>query len=303
MSLRLLDLGRAELAALHGRRLIEAVVGAEGRTLLAELIPHRGSMVDTVDNLELAAVAGADLLVVNYLDRVLDDAGRLVLPALGPVADLRALARLVGRAVGVNLEPGDVPPARAATPDNARRQVESGAALLVLTANPGAGTTLADLARSTTAVREAVGPEPVLVAGKMHYAGVPEPLTPAALAALVSAGADAAMVPLPGTVPGVTREQVHAVVEAVHGAGGLAMGTIGTSQEGASPSTGAALALVAKEVGVDVHHLGDSGLSGGADPELMYAYSVAMRGRRHTWRRMAYGNRQHELPGQGREHG
>ena len=38
-----------------------------------------------------------------------------------------------------------------------------------------------------------------------------------------------------------------------------------------------ALGLVAKEIGVDVHHLGDAGLGGSPDPEVVYRYSVAIR--------------------------
>ena len=51
------------------------------------------------------------------------------------------------------------------------------------------------------------------------------------------------------------------------------------------------LGLIAKEIGVDLHHLGDAGLGGSPDPEVVYRYSVAIRGRRHTWRRTALGAR------------
>jgi hypothetical protein len=44
---------------------------------------------------------------------------------------------------------------------------------------------------------------------------------------------------------------------------------------------------VAKEIGVDAHHVGDAGYHGVGDPHLLHAYSLAVRGRRHTWRRMA----------------
>lgn len=291
MSTRILDLDRAGLAALDGRCLTEAIAGAEGRTILAEVIASRGPLVDGVDNLEVMAAMGADVLVLNFVDELIGDDGGFRFPCLGVVDDLRALATAVGRPIGVNLEPGDVPEARRATPDAAQRMVDAGATLLVLTANPGTGTTLADLAKVTETLRAAVGDGPSIWAGKMHQAGATEPIAPAPVAALISAGADGALLPLPGTVPGVTREIAAAVCVAVHDAGGLVMGTIGTSQEGARPATGAALALVAKEIGVDVHHLGDSGLAGAADPELVYAYSVAVRGRRHTWRRMAFGNR------------
>ncbi|MGB9376541.1 MAG: hypothetical protein WCB04_03415 [Mycobacteriales bacterium] len=290
MSPRMLDLDRAGLIALDGRALTAAVGEAEGRTVLAEVIPSRGPLVDGVDNLEVVAAMGADVLVLNFVDELLVDDG-WQLPCLGRLADLSALAVTVGRPIGVNLEPGDVPPARQATPQSARRLVDSGAVMLVLTANPGAGTTLADLARVTETVRAAVGSGPSIWAGKMHQAGVTEPITPRGLVALIDAGADGALLPLPGTVPGVTRDAAAGICATVHEAGGLVMGTIGTSQEGAHPRTLAALALIGKEIGVDVHHLGDAGLAGATDPESVYAYSVAVRGRRHTWRRMALGNR------------
>ncbi|MDQ8705721.1 hypothetical protein RCO28_24965 [Streptomyces sp. LHD-70] len=69
------------------------------------------------------------------------------------------------------------------------------------------------------------------------------------------------------------------------------MGAIGTSQEGAHQNVVPQLALNAKEVGVDAHHFGDSFIPGMCDPELLYAYSVAIRGRRHTWNRMALSGR------------
>jgi len=290
MSRRILDLDRAGLVSLDGRGLTAAIAGAEGRTILAEVTPSRGPLVDGVDNLEVVAAMGADIVVLNLIDELIEDEG-FRLPCLGAVPDLRALATTVGRPIGVNLEPGDVPAPRRATPQAARRMVEAGATLLVLTANPGTRTTLADLARVTETLRAAVGGGPSIWAGKMHQAGATEPVMAAPVAALIGAGADGALLPLPGTVPGVTREVAAAVCSAVHDAGGLVMGNIGTSQEGAHPSIATALALVAKEIGVDVHHVGDAGLAGGTDPDLVYAYSVAVRGRRHTWRRMAFGSR------------
>ncbi len=39
--------------------------------------------------------------------------------------------------------------------------------------------------------------------------------------------------------------------------------------------------------GADVHHIGDAGYSGVAIPENIMALSMAVRGRRHTWFRIA----------------
>ncbi|HEY3548092.1 MAG TPA: hypothetical protein VGK17_18635, partial [Propionicimonas sp.] len=88
-------------------------------------------------------------------------------------------------------------------------------------------------------------------------------------------------------VPGCHEALVRGWVETVHAAGALTMTTIGTSQEGADVDTIRRIALMAKMTGTDVHHLGDCGLFGIALPENMLAYSIAIRGRRHTYRRMA----------------
>jgi len=39
--------------------------------------------------------------------------------------------------------------------------------------------------------------------------------------------------------------------------------------------------------GADLHHIGDAGYTGMAVPENIFAYSVAIRGLRHTYARMA----------------
>ncbi|HLS52722.1 MAG TPA: haloacid dehalogenase-like hydrolase, partial [Tissierellaceae bacterium] len=64
--------------------------------------------------------------------------------------------------------------------------------------------------------------------------------------------------------------------------------TIGTSQEGADKQTIRNIALYSKMAGADIHHLGDAGMTVGmATPENIMAYSIAIRGKRHTYRRMA----------------
>lgn len=105
--------------------------------------------------------------------------------------------------------------------------------------------------------------------------------------AFVQAGADIVLFPAPGTVPGITTEYIHARIAQAHRAGALAMTSIGTSQEGADVDTIRRIALACKMAGADIHHLGDTGYAGMALPENIFAYSVAVRGVRHTYRRMA----------------
>lgn len=76
-------------------------------------------------------------------------------------------------------------------------------------------------------------------------------------------------------------------MDAAHEAGALVVAAIGTSQEGADPETVRALALAAKRAGADVLHLGDMGAFGLTEPTNVLTASLATRGRRHTYRRMA----------------
>jgi hypothetical protein len=84
----------------------------------------------------------------------------------------------------------------------------------------------------------------------------------------------------------MTVEAARVLVDMAHQRGLLTMNTVGTSQEGASTSTVEQLALMSKMTGADVHHLGDAGTIGIAVPENITAWSLALRGRRHTWHRM-----------------
>lgn len=288
---RILDLDRSALAALHGRELTASVAASEGRTIVAEVISGAPGLADGVHNMEIEAALGADLIILNFVELVMTGEG-WVFPELGRLADLRALAERIGRPIAVNLEPGNVPAPRRATVEAAKRLIDDGAAMLCITANPGTNTAFEDLVRVTSTLREALGPDVAIWAGKMHQAGRAELIGPEPIVRLVREGADGVLLPLPGTVPGVTREIGAEVCVAAHEAGAIVMGTIGTSQEGSRPSLAASLALVAKEIGVDAHHIGDAGLARAADPDLLYEYSIAVRGRRHTWRRMALGNRE-----------
>ena len=107
------------------------------------------------------------------------------------------------------------------------------------------------------------------------------------IAAFSAAGADIILLPAPGTVPGITLEYVREMVSFAHALGCLTITAIGTSQEGADINTIRQIALMCKMTGTDIHHLGDAGYGGMALPENIQAYSIAVRGIRHTYRRMA----------------
>ena len=103
----------------------------------------------------------------------------------------------------------------------------------------------------------------------------------------MAGGADIILLPAPGTVPGITQDYAHRLIEAVHAHGKLALTAIGTSQEGADTATIRQIALMCKMAGADIHHIGDTGVPGMALPQNIMAYSIAIRGERHTYHKMA----------------
>jgi len=135
------------------------------------------------------------------------------------------------------------------------------------------------------------GPE-VLVGAGVNASGImaegaEKIITKGDISAFAAAGADMILLPAPGTVPGITVDYVRELVQYAHSLGCLTITAIGTSQEGADTATIRQIALMCKMTGTDIHHLGDAGYGSMALPENIQAYSIAIRGIRHTYRRMA----------------
>mgnify|MGYP005853255263 CR=1 FL=1 len=307
MTKRLLDANASDFQTMTPLELIESIRLSEGRVVLAEVVATSPPLVDKVSNVELAAGMGADMILLNLYD-VTDpcvcgfpdqrDASPAVAPhfgkfPLGRGVTLKLVKEYIGRPVGINLEPIENPQAgniqgRLASAQNALAALEQGADFIVLTGNPYTGVTTAGLIRALKEIYQAIHERLVLFVGKMHHAGTAEGgLSFANIQAAAEAGADGIVLPSPGTLPGMTVERVQDLVEQAHARGLLVISGIGTSQEGASQNTIEQLALMSKMSGADIHHIGDAGMLGMAVPENITAWSIALRGRRHTWHRMA----------------
>ena len=304
---RLLDANASDFRSMTSRELIESIRLSEGRVVLAEVIAISPPLVDKVSNVELAAGMGADLILLNLYDVInpqvigFPDQGEDYASAtpvfgkfsLGRGVTLRKVKEWIGRPVGINLEPIENPQAltthgRLASAQNAQAALEQGADFVVLTGNPYTGVTTSGLVRALTDIHQAIGDRLALFVGKIHGAGTHEGMIKTDdISAFADAGADGIVLPVPGTLPGVTVARAQELVDKVHARGLLAMNGIGTSQEGASLTTIEQLALMSKMSGADVHHIGDAGMMGMAVPENITAWSIALRGRRHTWHRMA----------------
>lgn len=298
---RLIDTTARELTSYNKAELLTAISDSEGRTLAAETIGTVTPMLVNITNAEFVASLGADLIMLNIFDA--NNPIIQGLPQTSPEDTIREVKRLTGRIVAINLEPAvikdgqeesvwNLTTGRQATVENARKAVDMGVDMIVLTGNPGVGVDNEAIIQALSRLKEAVGDRVILTAGKMHASGIiseagEKILTEKDVEAFVDAGADVILLPAPGTVPGITMEYAGNLIRKAHEKGALAMTTIGTSQEGADEATVRQIALMCKMAGADIHHIGDSGYMGMALPENITAYSVAIRGKRHTYRRMA----------------
>ncbi|MCE0826518.1 haloacid dehalogenase-like hydrolase [Buttiauxella sp. A2-C2_NF] len=300
---RYLDCNASDLMDLSRTDLLFSLRACEGRILVSETIVTVAPLLTSVTNAELAASQGADLLLLNLFD--IENPKIAGMPADTPPEDvIRKLQHLTGRIIGVNLEAVDkgfsatheelwmMRQGRFATAANARRLHEMGVGFIVLTGNPGNGISNEAIAESLQEIRAELGEDMVLIAGKMHSAGIlpsgsQKLITPDDVEKFIQKGADIILLPAPGTVPGITLEYTQKLIDLAHQMGAMTMTAIGTSQEGADAETVRQIALMSKMAGTDLHHIGDTGYTGIAIPENIRTYSIAIRGVRHTYTRIA----------------
>ena len=261
MPKRLLDCCASDFRSFSKNDLLESIQKSEGRVIACETIGTVQPLLGNVTDAEFAAAMGADILLLNMFD--------------------------VQHPVIWKMSAG-----RRATVENALRAKELGVDFILLTGNPGMGVSNPAIIETLRKFKAAVGDSIVLAAGKMHAAGVlteaaESILTEADIADFTAAGADIILLPAPGTVPGITMEYARTLISCAHRHGALTITAIGTSQEGADTDTIRRIALMCKMSGTDIHHIGDTGYTGMALAENIMAYSIAVRGIRHTYHRMA----------------
>ena len=302
---RFLNCNASDFEKMTKSELIESIAASEGRIVVCETIGAVPQMLGDVTNAEFAASMGADIILLNIFD--VNNPVMHGLPAdVKPEDYIRKIKELTGRPVGLNLEPleegiastvetdewAGLSSGRAGTLENAKKAVEMGADFIVLTGNPGIGVTNKAITDTLKLYRKELGDSVVLIAGKMHAAGIlgeagEKIITRNDVKEFSEAGADIILMPAPGSVPGITMEYIRGLVSYAHELGKLTLTSIGTSQEGADVSTIREIALMCKMAGTDLHHLGDSGYMGMALPENIFEYGKVIRGVRHTYHRMA----------------
>lgn len=290
---RLISANASDILNFTAEELKQSIKASEGRVILSENVAPRESFIGDITNAEIAKAFGADMILLNGVDVLhpsifgLDNNGNFV----------DELHRLVGRPVGVNLEPVDpeadmtetklvIETGRQLNLDTIKQIEDLGMDFVCLTGNPGTGVTNKEIEKAISLAKEHFSG--LIIAGKMHGAGVSEAIVDLeTVRKFIAAGADIILVPAVGTVPGFDENDLKAVVQEVHLHGGLVMTAIGTSQESSDEATIRDFAIRNKICGVDIQHIGDAGYGGVAPVENIFALSKALRGMRHTVSMMA----------------
>ncbi|MFL2123240.1 DUF7916 family protein [Marinilactibacillus psychrotolerans] len=292
---RLLSCYASDFKKMDKYDLKASIKASEGRTILSENVVST-SVSQGLTNSEVAKAFGADLILLNGLD--------LMEPKIEGIDDIEQpiqyLKKLVGRPIGVNLEPVDesakmsenkldIPKGRQAFKETFEKANELGFDFICLTGNPGTGVSNKEIIKALKVAKEKfVG---LIIAGKMHGAGVNEPVVDLnAIKEFIMNGADAILLPAVGTVPGVTTSMVMKAVQLAKKYDVLTLSAIGTSQETSAPSTIRDIALQNKIAGVDIQHIGDAGSGGVAPYQNLLELSRTIRGDRHTIARIAGSN-------------
>ena len=299
---RLLSADTSEILQMDGRSLKQSIIASEGRTVVSENVCGN-PIGDGLTASEYAAAFGADLILLNGLD-VFNPAIFGLYPEQSIIPtprhdgeSIHRLQKLVGRPIGVNLEPVDVnanmqetreeiPAGRTASRKSLQEAERLGFNFICLTGNPGTGVTNAQIAANVSVAKEVFSG--LIIAGKMHGAGVNEPvITQKAAQAFLDAGADVLLIPAVGTVPGLSESTLAPIVALAHANNALVMSAIGTSQESSGARFIEDVAVRNKVLGVDMQHIGDAGWGVQSPIENIYALSKAIRGERHALQRMA----------------
>ncbi|MFP4021419.1 MAG: haloacid dehalogenase-like hydrolase [Halanaerobium sp.] len=293
---RILSSSSSELLNYNKDELLQSIKLSEGRTIVSEVIGEE-SLFRDLSNAEVAAAFGADILLLNLFD--LNQPHFKNIQKSSSLEIVNEIKRLCGRPVGINLEPVseddlksdhfvELSSGRKSSLKNIEQAVKAGFNMVTFTGNPSAGVSNQAIIEAVKIADQNFGDQIIITAGKMHMAGINEDYLAAKyIDSLISAGTDIILLPAVGTVPGIDLSSLKEIIKLIHNRGKLALTAIGTSQESADQETIREIALMSKMAGADIQHIGDAGYSGIALPENILTLSKTIRGKRHSYRRMA----------------
>ncbi|MDL2293692.1 hypothetical protein LJC60_03575 [Ruminococcaceae bacterium OttesenSCG-928-D13] len=315
MSKRFVDYTPTELTRLSKKDFLDGIRAAEGRTVSAFVCPRAANYVEKVSNIELVASFGADLICIEGFDP-----HKLQMPGL-PSKDkaddapykkdaqlemgfgwsLQEMKKFVGRPMGIVLlvpdfEGQDYGPLYGESvysPAMLRHLIDEGYDYVSLCAM--------NQEKLLNVVKEASqigGDKIVISAGIPHGPGaivdenfppynLRDLVTPEYLKELAAAGADIVGIPSVGVVPGFAIEHASQLADAIHSQKSLVDVSIAHSIEGTDEATLCRIAIDNRIAGADLFTLAAGGVFESVTlPEALLAFCIALKGKRHTYRRM-----------------
>ena len=286
---RLLDFSASDFLSVRPMEIKQAILASEGRTVMAENVASSSNFLAGVTNAELERAAGADLILFNALD--LFDPQIVGIPDNIEESPVEWIKKAIGRPVDIkasmNEARSEISIGRIVSPKTLKQANKLGFNFICLTGNPGTGVTNDAIKHAIELSREHF--DGLIIAGKMHGAGVDEPVMNLEIAKqFVETGIDMLLVPAPYTVPYFMEQDLKEIADYVrsHNKGKsiedkvLLLTANGTSQDSSDSDTIKKIALASKACGADIQHIGDS-LNGICLPENIFALGQAIRGYRH----------------------
>lgn len=302
---RLINAQSDQISKMNGRDLKMSIRKSEGRVIMAQhLLFSSYGLIRDLTNSELDKAFGADMILLNTFN--FDDQSKNIGLQGNSVKEIK---RKVGIPVGIYLGcPGkDFNQDDQLYEKNGMLASDKHIKMLkneeikpdfvVLGGNPGTGTSITDIIEATERVRQELGPDPLIFAGKWED-GVDEKVLGDPLASydaekvitdLINAGADVIDFPAPGSRSGISVEHIQKLIEFVHQSSPvtLAMSFLDSSLEGADEDTVRQIALKMKETGADIIAIGDGGFAGCPILEDIMQLSISIKGKPYTYFRMA----------------
>lgn len=314
MNKRLLDFTPKEVLQLDKKTYLDGIRASEGRTIGAFMSPSLPNLIDKVSNLEACAAFGADIIYLEYYDY--DNLQMPGLPSKNPADDnvyetmrcqlgkgwsIEELKTLVGRPIGTGvLVPRDEYEYSSGLANTLRFSKErilsiqkSGFTHVMI-----AGDHQESLLRAVEQTAEWIGDSVIIESGILHGPGYIDECYPVSynlrdisspefVAKLAQNGADIVLVPAAGVTPGITLDYVTELVTAIHEENTLASAAAVQSTESADVGTAQTIATINKMCGIDILYAGAGGLNASMpQPEFLQALSIAVRGKRNTYRVM-----------------
>ena len=312
---RILTATPKTLISFNSGELLKSIQMSEGRTVGAVARVRGTNICDGVSNAEMCAAFGADIVYIGSYDpnnpyipglpskikKNPDDSILAQVQAeLGRGWTLNDTRILIGRPVAATVwatektftKRMEASFARVeGTPENAKKLIEQGADIIQYVDWTKDTKTIA---KTLEALAKEVQNKAILEYSRPHGSGLFDQMvtgdliTAEEIKVAIEAGAQIVSIPAVGTFPGYSIDFTKKLVETIHENGALASLWFGTSQEGADTETVRRIALYSKMAGADMQVISDAGLSESMPlPENIMTLSIAIRGIRHTYRRMA----------------